>query len=60
LVPGWREVEERQKGMAIRFVVSVPATAGVAEVVYAQNSVRVESKSDQIDRRTVVSARIDG
>jgi hypothetical protein len=46
--------------MAIRFVVSVPATAGVgAEVVYAENSVRNESKG-QFDRRIMVSGRIDG
>jgi hypothetical protein len=45
--------------MANRFVVSVPATAGVgAEVVYAQNSVRNEPKS-QFDRRIMVWARID-
>jgi hypothetical protein len=60
LVPRWREVEERQKGMAIRFVVSVPATAvAEAEVVYAENSVQNKSKS-QFDRRMMVSARIDG
>jgi hypothetical protein len=46
--------------MAIRFVVSVPVTAvaGV-EVVYAENSFLNESES-QIDRRIMVSARIDG